>query len=179
MKNLHPLQILTPIRKIHQKKLWTGLFTQKEQSSSTYKVSAPVQDPKSKNENAMIISIMALYEIESDIILKALNERYADILLGAKFKFTKNGRMHLELIFHSYGELEIQLAKGIDLLGQNFKGYFASAADCTYLNITFRNMPIYNKQALSDNLYKIFEGICTITSIKPMVYLSTKFLSDQ
>ena len=122
---------------------------------------------------------MALHEIESDIILKALNERYADILLGAKFKFTKNGRTHLELIFHSYGELEIQLAKGINLLGQNFKGYFTSAADHTYLNITFRNMPIYNKQALSDNLYETFEGICTIASIKPMVYSSTKFLSDQ
>src|SRR4051794_24731802 len=105
---------------------------------------------------------MILHEIESDIILKTLNERYVDILLGAKFKFTKNDRMHLELIFHSYRELETQLAKGIDLLGQNFKGYFTSAADHTYLNITFRNMPIYNKQALSDNLYEIFEGICTI-----------------
>ena len=121
---------------------------------------------------------MALYEIKFNIILKTLNEKYADILLGAKFKFTKNSRTHLELIFHLYGKLEIQLVKGIDLLGQNFKGYFASAADCTYLNITFRNMPIYNKQALSDNLYKIFEGICTITSIKPIVYLSIKFLLD-
>src|SRR5947209_14268150 len=165
-------------QKIPPKKSWTGLFTQKERGPSTYKVSAPVQGPKSKNENAMIISIMALHEIESDIILKALNERYADILLGTKFKFTKNGRTHLELIFHSYGELKIQLAKGIDLLGQNFKGYFASAADRTYLNITFRNMPIYNKQALSNNLYETFEDICTIASIKPMVYSSTKFLSD-
>jgi len=126
----------------------------------------------------MIISIMALHEIDSDIILKALNERYADILLGAKFKFTKNGRTHLELVFYSYEELEIQLAKGIDLLGQNFKEYFTSVADHTYLNITFHNMLIYNKQALSDCLYETFEDICPVASIKPMVYSSTKFLSD-
>src|SRR5947209_9482928 len=36
------------------KKSWTGLFTQKEWGPSTYKVSAPVRGPKSKNENAMI-----------------------------------------------------------------------------------------------------------------------------
>jgi hypothetical protein len=77
----------------------------------------------------MIISIIALYNIESDIILKALNEKYKDILFGTKFKFTKNGKTHLELIFHLYGELEIHLANGIDLLGQNFRGYFTSAAD--------------------------------------------------
>src|SRR4051812_16771741 len=127
----------------------------------------------------MIISIMALHDVESDIILKTLNERYEDILLGAKFKFTKNGRTHLELIFHSYRELEIYLANGIALLGQNFRGYFTSVADQTYLNITLRNMPIYNKQTLFDILYETFEEICTIASIKPIVYSSTKFFSDQ
>jgi len=166
-------------QKNYQKKLWSGFFTQKERGPSTYKVSATVRGPKSKNENAIIISIVALHEVESSIVLKALNEKYSKILLGAKFIFTKNGRTHLELIFHSYQEMEIHLARGIDLLGQNFKGYFASAANRTYLNITLRNMPIYNKEVLSDLLYETFEGICPIASIKPLVYTSTQFLSDQ
>jgi hypothetical protein len=166
-------------QKNSQKKSWSGLFTQKERGPSTFKVSATARGPKSKNENAIIISIMALHDVESNIILKALHEKYAKILLGAKFKFTKNGRTHLELIFHSYEEMEIQLARGIDLLGQNFRGYFASAANRTYLNITLRNMPIYNKQVLSDLLFETFEGICPIASIKPLIYTSTQFLSDQ
>jgi hypothetical protein len=98
---------------------------------------------------------MALYNVESNIILKALHEKYTKILLDTKFKFTKNG------------------------MEQNFRGYFTSVANRTYLNITFQNMPIYNKQVLSDLLFKTFEGIYPIASIKSLVYTSTQFLSDQ
>ena len=116
---------------------------------------------------------MALHNVESGIVLKVLHEKYSKILLGVKFIFTKNGRTHLELIFYFYQEMEIYLARGIDLLKQNFKGYFVLAANRIYLNITLRNMPIYNKEVLSELLYETFEGICPITLIKPLVYTST------
>jgi hypothetical protein len=91
----------------------------------------------------------------------------------------KKKKKNLELIFYSYEEMKIQLAKGINLLGQNFKGYFTLATNRIYLNITLRNMPIYNRQVLSDLLFKTFKGVCPIASIKLLVYTSTQFLSDQ
>src|SRR5947209_7242283 len=114
------------------KKKWSGLFTQKERGPATFKVSASSHGPKSKNANALIININALHEVKSDTILLAINQIYGDILLGAKFRFTRNGRTHLELIFNTYQDLESHLFQGINLLGHCFKGYFASAADHTY-----------------------------------------------
>ena len=111
------------------KKKWSGLFTQKERGPATFKVSASSHGPKSKNANALIININALHEVKSDTILLAINQIYGDILLGAKFRFTRNGRTHLELIFNTYQDLETHLFQGINLLGHCFKGYFASAAD--------------------------------------------------
>src|SRR5947209_11428314 len=161
------------------KKKWSGLFTQKERGPATFKVSASSYGPKSKNANALIININALHDVKSDTILLAINQTYGDILLGAKFRFTKNGRTHLELIFNTYEDLDTHLFQGINLLTHCFKGYFPSAADRTYLHIIFRNMPIFNKEALSSDLAEIFADICPIASIKPMLYTATSLLSDQ
>jgi hypothetical protein len=40
-------------------------------------------------------------------------------------------------------------------------------------------MPIYNKEELTTELADIFTDICPIASIKPLIYTSTKLLSDQ
>src|SRR6185369_12002027 len=100
---------------------------------------------KSKNNNAIIISIGIFTKIPSDTILQAIDNTYGAVLLGAKFRFTQRGRTHLEFIFHTFSEMEMHLQKGITLFSQTLRGYYASSAGRTYLNITLRNMPISDK----------------------------------
>ena len=73
----------------------------------------------------------------------------------------------------------MHLQKGITLFSQTLRGYYASSAGHTYLNITLRNMPISGKETLTDILKDTFDSICPIASIKPLLYASTKLLSDQ
>ena len=127
----------------------------------------------------MIINISHLANITSDVIMQALATNYNEIILGAKMIFTKKGRSHLEIIFHTFKELQHHVSTGITLLGQTCLGYYASKNDRNYLNISMRNMPITNMQKILEEIKDTFTGICSIASIKPLYFAGTKILTDQ
>ena len=94
-------------------------------------------------------------------------------------RFTKLGRSHLEIIFKSFTELCHYISSGITILGQTHMGYYASTGDRNYLNITLKNMPIMDPESVTNEIKKFFDNICTVASIKPLIYAGTKFLFDQ
>ena len=162
-----------------KKRTWSDLFVKKERGRSTYVFSAPIRGPKTKNKNAIIYNISHLTNAPSDHILQALGQRYGEAILGAKFRFTRRGRTHIEVIFGSMRETEWFLSTGLELMGQTIRGYFATQDDRTFLTIRLNNMPIYNKDSISETIQDLFTKIAPVRSIRPLVYAGTKFLTDQ
>ena len=126
----------------------------------------------------MIIKITHLAEIATDDIIQALASNYNEIILGAKMRFTRLGRSHLEIIFKSYTELCHYITSGISLMGQTHSRYYASSGNKNYLNITIKNVSILELLTITKAIKKFFKNICPISAIKLLVYADTKFLSD-
>ena len=181
-KTLHSENVTpTPLNNIPPKprKPWSGLFTTKERGPALFKSFPPARGPRSKNQNAMIVKITHLHDVPSDTIIKALAESYNKIILGAKMRFTRLGRSHLEIIFGSFTELQQHVLSGIKLLGQTLSGYYASRNERTYINIALKNMPIVSPEKISMEIKRKFDNIYPVTAIKPLYFAGTNILTDQ
>jgi len=69
--------------------------------------------------------------------------------------------------------------KGINILNKTYYGYIPIDMRKSFLPVKIRNMPLGNKEALSDSIKDAFEDIGKITSIKPLLIESIFYLTDQ
>ena len=100
-------------------------------------------------------------------------------IIAAKQHLTKGVRTHLEIIFTNEEKLRFYTTKGINILNKTYYGYILIDMRKSFLPVKIRNMPLGNKEALSDSIKDAFEDIGKITSIKPLLIEGTPYLTDQ
>jgi hypothetical protein len=159
-------------------RMWSSLFPKLKRGQSTYSSFSPRNTIRSKNENALIIDIQSLKSSFNEIMTSLFESVKFDIT-AAKQHFTKGVRTHLEIIFTDKEKLGYYATKGINILNRTYYGYIPVDMRKSFLPVKVRNVPLGNKEALSDTIKDAFEDIGKIASIKPLLIEGTPYLTDQ
>ncbi|CAG8653064.1 20304_t:CDS:2, partial [Dentiscutata erythropus] len=116
---------------------------------------------KSKNNNALIINISRIhYKV-----------------IAAKQHFKKGTHSHLEIIFANQNLLKEYANNGMMILGKTYYGYIPMDARKSFLPVKIRNVPLGDKNQISNLIQEAFEDIGNISSIKPLLnYLDFRII---
>ena len=98
---------------------------------------------------------------------------------AAKAHFTKGTRTHLEVTFIDKDKQRHYAAKGLEILRKTYYGYIPVDTRKTFLQVRCKNVPIGNKNDITEALRESFESFGNIVSIKPMLIEGTPYVSDQ
>ena len=86
---------------------------------------------------------------------------------------------YLELIFTSKEKLKYYATKGVEIFDRTYYGYIPIDTRRSFLSVKIRNVPLGNKEIISDEIKETFEDIGQIVSIKPLLIEGTPYLTDQ
>src|SRR6266487_1612050 len=89
------------------------------------------------------------------------------VLEGAKMKYSKGKRTHLELVFCSIEALNSWKDKPLTIIGRNLKGLEPSSVKRSFLSLLLSGMPLGNKQKTAEATKKVFDKYGRFTIIKP------------
>ncbi|CAG8566998.1 25221_t:CDS:2, partial [Gigaspora rosea] len=87
---------------------------------------------------------------------------------AAKQHFNKGKRSHIEIIFKNKETLKKYVSKGLMIKERTYFGYIPTDAKKTYFSIKCRNVPLGNKDEISNSSYNAFECIGEVSSIRPL-----------
>jgi hypothetical protein len=169
-KQKGPKEILT--------KQWSSLFPKLRRGQSTYSSFRPRSQIRSKNENALMIDVQGLHSSFNEIMASLFNNLKEDII-AAKQHFTKGTCTHIEIVFEDRNKLKHHALKGINIFGRTYFGFIPTDARKSFLPVKIRNVPLGNKEAISDAIREAFGVVRRIASIKPLLIERTPYLTDQ
>jgi Zinc knuckle len=160
-------------------KKWSSFFTQLRRGQATFSNYTPRVEITTKNNNALIFDIRSLNDIQMNDIISTLYSKIGNDLVGAKPHYTRGKRTHLELVFSSEDKQQHYAKEGISLFRRSLLGYIPTNLRRTHLAIKVRNVPIGDKDFISNKLKEAFGDFGHIKSIKPLVYEDTPVCTDQ
>jgi hypothetical protein len=157
---------------------WTSLFAKVKRGQSTFSSFSPRNNIKSKNDNALILDIQSLTGSLNEIMV-SLHETAGHDIVAAKPHIKKGTRTHLELVFASQEKLKQYATKGVEIFNKTYFGYIPTDSRKSFLTVKIRNVPLGNKETISDEIKKAFGNIGKVVSIKPLLIEGTPYLTDQ
>src|SRR5690242_16195555 len=157
---------------------WTSLFAKVKRGQSTFSSFSPRNNIKSRNDNALILDIKYLTGSLNKFMV-SLHETAGSDIIAAKPHINKGARTHLELVFSSNEKLKRYASEGIQIFNRIYFGYIPSDARRSFLPIKIRNVPLGDKNLISEEIKKAFDNIGKIASIKPLLIEGTPYLTDQ
>lgn len=160
------------------KKTWSSLFAKLKKGQSTYSSFSPRNSIKSKNDNALVFEISDLTHSFNEIMI-SLYEYAGQDIIAAKQHFNKGVRTHLEVVFDDKERLKHYATKGITIFNQTYYGFIPVDNRRSFLSIKVRNVPLNNKNKVSNALLEVFEDIGKVVSIKPLLIEGTPYATDQ
>jgi hypothetical protein len=131
------------------------------------------------NDLALIYNITSLSAVPDNQIILTINVQIGAVLEGAKMKYSKGKRTHLELVFCSKEALDSWKNKQLTVIGRNLKGLEPSSAKRTFLSLSLSGMPLGNKQKTADVVKEVFDKHGLVTTIKPKLWEGTTIASDK
>src|SRR5260364_277690 len=161
-----------------REKAWSSLFPKLKRGRSTYTSFSPRKLIKSKNENALIIDISGIHSSFNEIMESLFNTAKYDIC-AAKQHHARGRRTHLEVVFKDRDTLKQYAARGIEIMKRTYYGHIPVDARKTFMSIKCRNVPLGNKNKVSDALVDAFSNVGKIVAIKPLLIEGTPYISDQ
>jgi hypothetical protein len=160
------------------KRPWSSLFAKVKRGQSTFSSFSPRNNIKSKNENALILDIQNLNCSLNDIMVSLYETAGRDIV-AAKPHINRGARTHLELIFTSKDKLKLYATRGVEIFNRSYYGYIPTDTRRSFLSVKIRNVPLGNKEHISEEIKEAFNDIGKIASIKPLLIEGTPYLTDQ
>src|SRR6266487_3182494 len=101
------------------------------------------------------------------------------VLEGAKMKYSKGKRTHLELVFCSIETLNSWRDKPLTIIGRNLKGLEPSSVKRSFLLLSLSGMPLGNKQRTAEAMKEVFDKYSLVTIIKPKLWEGMTITSDK
>ncbi|CAG8674143.1 5934_t:CDS:1, partial [Paraglomus brasilianum] len=155
-----------------------ALFPKLKRGRATFSTFSPRNAIKSKNNNALIIDIHNIQSSFNEIMASLFESTKYDIS-AAKAHFTKGTRTHLEVTFIDKDKQRHYAAKGLEILRKTYYGYIPVDTRKTFLQVRCKNVPLGNKNDITEALRESFGSFGNIVSIKPMLIEGTPYVSDQ
>jgi len=160
------------------KKSWSSLFPKLTRGKTTFSSFSPRNTLKTKNDNALIITTSSL-QCSFNEIMEDLFKTAGYDINAAKQHFNRGKRSHIEIIFKDKATLQKYAAKGLMIKGRTYFGYIPTDARKSYFSIKCRNVPLGDKNEISEALLEAFTDIGNVSSIRPLLIEGTPYLSDQ
>src|SRR6266487_1753638 len=133
----------------------------------------------SLNDLALIYNITALQAVPDNQIVSTVSIQIGPVLEGAKMKYSKGKRTHLELVFCSIEALNSWKDKSLTIIGRNLKGLEPSSVKRSFLSLSLSGMPLGNKQKTAEATKEVFDKYGLVITIKPKLWEGTTIASDK
>ena len=112
-------------------------------------------------------------------ITASLYENAKNDIVAIKQHLKKGSRSQLEIIFANHDLLKEYAVKGVRIFNRTYTGYIPSDARRSFLSVKVRNVPLGDKNKVSELIQEAFEDIGKVVSIKPLLNEGTPYLTDQ
>jgi hypothetical protein len=109
----------------------------------------------------------------------SLYENVGKDIIAAKPHISKGSRTHLEIIFKSEDKLKEYATKGVEIFNRTYYGFIPTDNRRSFLPVKIRNVPLNDKNLISEAIKDAFDGVGKIASIKPLLIEGTPYLTDQ
>ena len=159
-------------------KQWADLFPKLRRGRATYSTYSPREQIKSKNDNALVIDISQMLSSFNEITA-SLYENAKNDIVAIKQHLKKGSRSQLEIIFANHDLLKEYAVKGVRIFNRTYTGYIPTDARRSFLSVKVRNVPLGDKNKVSELIQEAFEDIGKVVSIKPLLIEGTPYLTDQ
>jgi hypothetical protein len=159
-------------------KSWSSLFAKVKRGQSTFSSFSPRNNIRSKNDNALILDIHNLNGSLNEIMISLYETAGRDII-AAKPHVNRGSRTHLELIFTNEEKLKYYATKGVEIYNRTYYGHIPVDSRRSFLPVKIRNVPLGDKEFISERIKNVFENFGKIASIKPLLIEATSYLTDQ
>ncbi|RIB22695.1 hypothetical protein C2G38_2173315 [Gigaspora rosea] len=163
---------------ITQDRKWTSFFPHLRRGQLIYSTFFPRNSIKMKNDFALIIDISNILTLFNEIMISLFDAIKYNIN-AANQHLTKGKYMHLEVTFIDSEKQKFYAANGLTILNRTYFGYIPIDERKSFLPVKWRNIPLGNKNEISDALLKAFKGVGPIAAIKPLLIEGIPYLMDQ
>ena len=175
-----------------QKEITTGSQSRPERSKPSYlsmakyslgKPTFNMDEPshsiyQSASPHALVYDISLLDQVPTNQLASSINLQIGKAVRGVKVKYTNNKRSHLELAFFTKEAADTWEKKPITLIGKDLLPTRAFNGNKSFFSISLSGVPLCDTQEITSQLQKIFEKVSKIATIKPKLWESTSFTSD-